>query len=162
MGSWVGAIAWIANVGEDVVKSIGFNQVSINGQVVNIANGGKRVLSTHGASVIMNGNKVTIAAPGESVDFISYGYFFNQFVTSRVLSKIYGICAGEMLASGEFRNGAVNPKIIHLKHKHCPKRKAYFSWCKRKGFQGVKLKNCIFDLCAGTKKDVEKHIIRMV
>jgi len=151
MGTWVGAIQWIADVNHIRVRSIGFNKVKVNGEVITIANGGKKMLEG-GAWVQMSGNKVTIGVRGEEVDLVAYGYFFNLYARSNVsLRKIHGICAHQMLHSHEFTNPQPAHRII-IHHKPCPKREEYEDICKRRGIKGGALKNCIFDLCAGTSK----------
>jgi len=153
MGRWVGAVQWVVRVHHNLIKSIGFNQVSINGHVHNIAKAGTKNLNA-GTQVVMTGNRVTISSKGEAVDFYAYGYYFNLYARSdKRADRISGICAHQMLHSGDF--GTVKrPKIVHFPHRHCAKKAHYTRVCQRRKLRGVLLRNCVFDLCAHTPKNV--------
>jgi len=86
MGKWVGAVKWVTKIDENVIRSVGFNKVLVNGKLISIVKGGK-ITFKEGSWIKMSGNKVTIGTVGEEVDFYAYGYFFNQYIRSNVDSK---------------------------------------------------------------------------
>jgi len=101
---------------------------------------------------------------GEEIDLIAYGYFFNAYVRTNAV-KVDGICAQKFVKSFFFKHphkGKVVKEHSHRFLKKCIRRHEYERQCARlRQFKTKKAKqNCVFDRCAGLKKNIEKQIIK--
>jgi len=102
----------------------------------------------------MSGNKVTVGTAGQEVDFYAYGYFFNLYARSNADPKrLSGICSHQMVHSYQFGH-PVRARKVHFRHHHCAKRAHFTRLCQKRKLIGTALKNCVFDLCAHTGRDL--------
>jgi len=81
--------------------------------------------------------------------------YFNAYVRSNV-PTVSGLCSQQYVKSKLFRN-PMKGKIEVVKQRHCHKKAHFANVCRRRGLNGQRLKNCVFDLCAGLSKRDEKN-----
>jgi len=51
-------------------------------------------------------------------------------------------------------------QLKKIKKEHCERKSDYKKRCERNGLKGTSLVNCVFDLCSGLPREVEKRIIK--
>jgi len=161
MGAWVGPIKFGVKLFHHRIYSLGFSQSTllIDGKQVTISEGKTEI--GHRGFVFKNGSKFTFSTgDGEEVDFVSYGYFFNGFVRSSA-KRVTGLCSQEFIHSHFFKHEEKG-EIVKPMKKHCPRRKEFEERCQRSGLLRTPLANCIFDLCSGLPKRVEKKMLKTI
>jgi len=161
MGRWVAVVDWIVKTNGVTIRHSGFGGVAVDGGKIQLLNGKPFALPT-GGSIIKKGNMVTIkSGDGEEIDFISYGKFYNVYVRSNKKGT-KGLCNKQFLKTKVFphpRKGVILPKV-KINAKTCKKFLKHSTYCRAKGLNGVKLRECIQDLCLKLPKKIEKQILK--
>jgi len=163
-GFWYGIVRWKAVVYGNHISSVGFDssKVKINRRLVNLRAGVNKIPG--GGQITLAGNKITLSTnDGEECDMYQFtsrnrGYF-NAYVRSNV-PTVSGLCSQQYVKSKLFRN-PMKGKIEVVKQRHCHKKAHFANVCRRRGLNGQRLKNCVFDLCAGLSKRDEKKLIKI-
>jgi len=157
-GRWIGIVKYLIEVRGDIVRSEGFNGVTVNGNLVQLV-AGQAFSLPNGGKIVKAGNKVTVSSGvGEECDFISFGTFFNAYVRS-TLAGVSGLCSHQFVRSHAFghpQEGKMmeNPKL------HCEEKERHMKYCRGKGLHGHAQLNCAFDLCAKFPRSIERKILR--
>jgi len=156
-GAYAASIDYIVNLNSGiVVKSAGANSAySVNGKVYT-ADGLQNL--GDGVTVSKAGNKVTVAAKGEEIDFEQLGDVFNIYVRSSRL-KVGGLCAHKFQQSGEFTL-PLKAELIKPKTPPCPKKVAFKRFCARRKLGPAHMKQCVHDLCSGVSRFHEDEFIK--
>jgi len=153
-----GVVQWIVEVKGDIVRNVGFNKVSVNGELQTLVSG-KTITLPKGGALTQSGSKFHVNSnEGEDCDFISFGSFYNAYVRSNA-PKVTGLCSHQFVRSEAFghpQKGHVLPKPKI----HCHNKGKHVQECNKRGLKGTEKLNCVFDLCAKFPKNLEDKMIK--
>jgi len=159
-GTFTSNIKWKVHLYGQIIESLAFDvhKIIINDNPVTLHEGVKNLRD--GGFIKVAGTTITISTgDGESVDFVSGGWFFNSFVTSDA-PHVSGLCSGQRVNSHDFAHPQQQRQGHEFKVKSCESEKYFEHQCKQKGLRGQFLKNCVFDLCSGISLRSETKIVR--
>jgi hypothetical protein len=73
---------------------------------------------------------------------------------------MYQVCVHNNLQEQNFFPNSQNGHVDNFNVPNCPRLAQHQRSCKRRGLKGTHLRSCVFDLCSGLPKRVEKRIVR--
>jgi len=174
--SWYGfprvQIKFAAKIRGDIIISQGqdLSRIKVNNRLVHLPEN-KVFKLPNGGSLTKSGNRLNMNTNiNEDADFYSYAgttdprgqpFYFNSYVRS-ASHKIGGACAAQYIQAKGLFSTERKARIKKVKLPKCPKRKRYIRFCEKRTTKKSTVKNCVFDLCAGIRKNNEKKLLKYI